>query len=195
MSSKTAPKKTAPKSTSPKDEGSVFSVGNAVGIVLVLAICVVALWGVFGRGNERTGARPVTPEELARRNAASPAAAAPVPALPRSQPPTRTGQPWEYDAATNHHWDPRQGHQHWHQGPPPPADQRAEPSQPTITPITPGADGSMPMDASQLQVDPIGPDRQGSPWEYDAGTDAHWDPRPGHEHWHRGQPPAEDQRQ
>lgn len=26
-------------------------------------------------------------------------------------------EPWEYDAATNRHWDPN--HRHWHQGPPP----------------------------------------------------------------------------
>ena len=26
--------------------------------------------------------------------------------------------PWTYDSVTNQHWDP--GHQHWHQGPPPP---------------------------------------------------------------------------
>lgn len=33
--------------------------------------------------------------------------------------PTRLGQAWEYDAASNTHFDPSPGHNHWHQGPPP----------------------------------------------------------------------------
>jgi hypothetical protein len=33
--------------------------------------------------------------------------------------PMRQGKPWEYDAASNMHFDPSPGHQHWHQGPPP----------------------------------------------------------------------------
>ena len=37
------------------------------------------------------------------------------------------------------------------------------------------------------------PDRVGEPWEYDARFDAYWDPRPGHEHWHEGRPPAPDE--
>jgi hypothetical protein len=36
----------------------------------------------------------------------------------------------------------------------------------------------------------VGPDRKGAPWEYDAATDAHWNPLAGHEHWHQGQPPT-----
>ncbi|MEX2670621.1 MAG: SEC-C metal-binding domain-containing protein [Phycisphaeraceae bacterium] len=31
-------------------------------------------------------------------------------------------EPWFYNEATNQHWDP--GHNHWHDGPPPPASQR-----------------------------------------------------------------------
>lgn len=27
------------------------------------------------------------------------------------------------------------------------------------------------------------------PWEYNPITNQHWDPRPGHEHWHAGPPP------
>ncbi len=27
-------------------------------------------------------------------------------------------------------------------------------------------------------------------WYYDAAKDQHWDPRPGHEHWHKGLPPV-----
>lgn len=37
------------------------------------------------------------------------------------------------------------------------------------------------------------PDRVGEPWEYDARFDMYWDPRPGHEHWHEGRPPAPDE--
>ena len=46
--------------------------------------------------------------------------------IPQQQPPAnsglpqRTGRPWEYDAATNSHWDPSPGHEHWHSGPVPP---------------------------------------------------------------------------
>jgi hypothetical protein len=36
---------------------------------------------------------------------------------PPSIPAGTTPQPWQYDAATNRHYDP--GHGHWHQGPPP----------------------------------------------------------------------------
>lgn len=39
-----------------------------------------------------------------------------VPAPP-SVPAGTTPQPWQYDAATNRHYDPTHGH--WHQGPPP----------------------------------------------------------------------------
>ena len=203
MSSKTTRKKTTDGGR-PEPSGSRFSWGNAVGLVIVLGICAFALWGFFGPAPAGQGAaRPVTPQELARRNAADAPRAVPAAPVP-SQPPSRQGRPWEYDPATNHHWDPRAGHQHWHQGPPPPEDQRAEVAQPTLTPVTLGEDGQpipmgdgmpIPMgDAMPIQT-PNGPDRTGTPWEYDAGTDTHWDPRPGHEHWHRGQPPPEDQRQ
>lgn len=47
---------------------------------------------------------------------------APTPAAPPASPPATTAPatpaPWTYDAERNQHWDP--GHQHWHQGPPPP---------------------------------------------------------------------------
>ena len=36
---------------------------------------------------------------------------------------------------------------------------------------------------------PAAPARQGAPWEFDPVTNMHWDPRPGHEHWHSGAPP------
>ena len=29
------------------------------------------------------------------------------------------------------------------------------------------------------------------PWQYDPVTDQHWDPSPGHGHWHSGKPPGQ----
>lgn len=36
---------------------------------------------------------------------------------------------------------------------------------------------------------PGAPARKGQPWEYDAASNTHYDPSPGHEHWHSGAPP------
>ena len=33
------------------------------------------------------------------------------------------------------------------------------------------------------------PTRAGSPWEFDAPTNCHWNPAPGHVHWHQGPAP------
>jgi hypothetical protein len=38
------------------------------------------------------------------------------------------------------------------------------------------------------------PQRVGTDWEYDERFNAYWDPRPGHEHWHEGRPPAVEDR-
>lgn len=75
--------------------------------------------------------------------------------------PVRAGTPWEYDAATNTHWDP--GHGHWHAGPPP--------TNPDSLPAVGGPAGATP-----------------APYQYDSTTNRHWDP--GHGHWHEGPPPA-----
>lgn len=183
MSAKTQ-NKTSGKSGKTKGEGS--SLGNAIGLIVVAAICVLALWGLFGQGSPESTARPIPASQTRLPQPSSSATASPV--VP-TQKPTYTGQPWEYDVATNHHWDPRPGHQHWHQGQPPPEDQRSNTAgAPTITPVTTG----MP-----IQVNPSDgrPDRDGAPWEFDEAAGFHWDPRPGHEHWHQGPPPPEDQRQ
>ncbi len=42
-----------------------------------------------------------------------------VPAGSAAGAPARLGSPWEYDAASNTHFDPSPGHNHWHSGPPP----------------------------------------------------------------------------
>jgi hypothetical protein len=81
---------------------------------------------------------------------------------------------WEYDAEKNRFYDPN--HSHWHNGPPPPENQRAAAGRPaTGNPVNPGI---------------INP----QPWQYDAATNQHWDPSSGHNHWHPGQPPPADQR-
>jgi hypothetical protein len=49
------------------------------------------------------------------------------------------------------------------------------------------ADGSSP--AIPLTANPNIPNPK--PWEYDPVADKHYVPTPGHEHWHRGKPPAQ----
>lgn len=66
--------------------------------------------------------------------------------------PTRTGQPWEFDAETNTHWDPT--HRHWHQGPVP---------------------ANRPTEAGAPQPTP-------KPWEYNPATNQYWDPNHRHWH-------------
>jgi hypothetical protein len=44
--------------------------------------------------------------------------------------------PWEYDVARNRHFDPREGHKHWHTGPPP-ADPNAPVAAPQVVVTTP----------------------------------------------------------
>lgn len=72
---------------------------------------------------------------------------------------------WTYDATNNRHWDP--SHNHWHDGPPPPPDQR------TVAPA-----------ATPENVEP---------WFYDEANNQHWDP--GHNHWHPGPPPPPEERE
>jgi len=43
---------------------------------------------------------------------------------------------WEYDVARNRHYDPREGHKHWHSGPPP-VDPNAPMTTPNIVVTTP----------------------------------------------------------
>lgn len=84
-----------------------------------------------------------------------------------------TPKPYEYNSATNKHWDP--AHQHWHDGPPPtgtPNPQTTSPN-PVVTPAT---------------LPPGTPTPK--PYEYNAATNQHWDPT--HQHWHNGKPPVAD---
>ena len=38
--------------------------------------------------------------------------------------PDRPGQPWEYDERLDAYYDPRPGHEHWHEGRPPDPENR-----------------------------------------------------------------------
>ncbi len=51
-------------------------------------------------------------------------ASSPTTALLTGNPAIPNPQPWQYDPVTNKHWNPLQGHQHWHSGSAPPPDQR-----------------------------------------------------------------------
>ncbi len=88
-----------------------------------------------------------------------------VPASMELAPGESTPVGWTYDAENDRHWDPT--HNHWHDGPPPPSDQRAAVATPPPTDV--------------------------EPWHYDEANDQHWDP--GHNHWHKGPPPPPDQRE
>lgn len=76
-------------------------------------------------------------------------------------------QPWQYDAASNQHWDP--SHKHWHQGRPPVS---AAPPAPVAPPAPAAGTGAVPK-----------------PWQYDIVNNRHWDPA--HQHWHGGPPPPQ----
>ncbi|MHC4080241.1 MAG: hypothetical protein ACYS15_07135 [Planctomycetota bacterium] len=51
------------------------------------------------------------------------------------------------------------------------------------------ADGSSPSSAIPITSNPNIPNPE--PWQYDPVADKHYDPSPGHQHWHRGRPPAQ----
>jgi hypothetical protein len=50
-------------------------------------------------------------------------------------------------------------------------------------------DGSSPLPAIPITSNPNIPNPQ--PWQYDPVADKHYVPTPGHQHWHRGRPPAQ----
>jgi hypothetical protein len=62
-----------------------------------------------------------------------------------------------------------------------------------------GSDGLMraPLpDANPLTLRPpnsgeVAPGEHPRPWEYDVTHNRYYDPRPGHMHWHSGEPPAD----
>jgi hypothetical protein len=57
--------------------------------------------------------------------AQTPDGSSPSTAIPStSNPSIPNPQPWQYDPVTNKHYVPTPGHEHWHNGQPPPPDQR-----------------------------------------------------------------------
>jgi hypothetical protein len=72
-----------------------------------------------GHGHWHDGPPPAGAAQSTPTLPSSPSASVPGGAVPA--PPTfpagTTPAPWQYDAATNRHYDP--GHGHWHEGPPP----------------------------------------------------------------------------
>jgi hypothetical protein len=64
--------------------------------------------------------------------------------------------------------------------------------------IQPGVAGRSPTPAQQGQNVSVGgasgnalqPGENPKPWEYDVAKNRHYDPSPGHRHWHDGPPPA-----
>ena len=120
--------------------------------------------------------------------------------------------PWQYDVAKNRHYDPRPGHQHWHNGPPPADTSTAVGI--TTTSGTPsvsvGGGGSVTVGGGTSGLKPtvtttttpitsagstpLAPGENPAPWEYDKAKDRHFDPRDAHRHWHAGPPPPVSER-
>ncbi|MCI0405300.1 MAG: hypothetical protein L0Z48_01560 [candidate division Zixibacteria bacterium] len=90
----------------------------------------------------------------------------PTATLPASQTTANTPKPYEYNPTTNQYWDP--GHNHWHNGKPPPPE-----SQQVVNAVPP-----VPADTVTHQ-----------PYEYDSVGNQYWDPN--HQHWHNGKPPTQ----
>lgn len=63
--------------------------------------------------------------------------------------------------------------------------------------VQPGVAGRSPTPAQQggLAALPnkgaLAPGENPKPWEYDVANNRYYDPRPGHQHWHTGAPPAD----
>lgn len=95
-----------------------------------------------------------------------------APVTSSTSPSLTNPQPWQYDPATNQHWNPNPGHVHWHSGPPP--------TNPVTSPL-----GSSATSGTKVPSPPDIPNPQ--PWQYDAATYSHYDPN--HAHWHSGLPP------
>ncbi len=102
--------------------------------------------------------------------------------------------PWEYDVQRNRHYDPREGHQHWHNGPPP-----ADTTQAVVVAprqIKLDASGNVISEsasrvagtAATTGSSPLLPGQNPKPYEYDKAKNQYYDPD--HKHWHSGPPPA-----
>jgi len=99
-------------------------------------------------------------------------------------------EPWEYNAATNQHWNPLPEHQHWHDGPPPVDKLAAGAADPIGTPSAQPIQGGTPL-PTLPPVEPAAAPAEGEPaaWQYDAEQDRHWNPET--KSWGQGMPPLE----
>ncbi len=105
----------------------------------------------------------------------------PTGSTPKLNPGIPNPTPWQYDPVTDQHWVPTPGHLHWHSG---------------LPPANPPAASLGAAAASTTLIQPGDPDIPNpQPWQYDPVTNKHWNPLPGHQHWHNGTAPPPDQRQ
>jgi hypothetical protein len=122
----------------------------------------------------------------------------PMPGANTALAPGEKAVPWQYDVAKNRHYDPRPGHQHWHNGPPPADTSQAvgttTGSGSTVT-VGGGSGGITTSTSMQSSGNtPLAPGENPAPWEYDQAKNRHFDPRDAHRHWHSGPPPAVSER-
>ena len=140
---------------------------------------------------------------------------APIPATTASRPLSTGGSnavqpgenpvPWQYDVARNRHYDPRPGHQHWHDGAPP-GDTSGTMTTTTVggsNPLVTVGGGGTAAGTARVTTttqpatggsSALAPGENPAPWEFDAARNRHYDPRDGHRHWHSGAPPPVGQR-
>ncbi len=111
--------------------------------------------------------------------------------------PGESPTPWEYDVAKNRHYDPRPGHTHWHNGPPPSDTTQAVVVAPRQIKLDEKGNviGETASRVAGSAITPVGstqlsPGENPRAWEYDKGKNQYYDPTPGHQHWHSGPAPA-----
>ncbi len=167
----------------PKARRATFDLQAVItwSLILVVAGAVtVLLWRPFEKEPEAS----LTPGTL-------PATVTPGGLASLSSSTITNPQPWQYDPATNRHWNAEPGHGHWHSGTPPNSAGLSSKTVPLPVPIkglppelsnlAPPGFTAQPSATTQPGVTP-------KPWEYNAATDKHW--HPDHNHWHSGRPPA-----
>ena len=168
-----------------------------------------SLSGTGGVAGDVSGASAPTPSGAFGRLVPGRNSQAPIPvspggqirALPGSNSALAPGEnptPWQYDLARNRHYDPRPGHRHWHNGPPP-ADTTQAVGTPGLTTTSSGPTVTVGGGAAKVTTtrnsmqtsgsEPLAPGENPAPWEYDKTKDRHFDPRDAHRHWHAGPPP------
>lgn len=101
-----------------------------------------------------------------------------------------TPEPWEYNAATNQHYNPLPDHMHWHDGPPPVDKLAAGAADPIDVPSAQPSQGVATLPSlPPVDAAPAAADGEPAAWEYDAEQDRHWNPET--KSWSEGMPPLE----